>query len=65
MTIYSTSYHFEQKAKELEQKSSKELYDIRLFEKALYEMIKNNTCNEGISWLLVGCYLNALCMIKK
>ena len=50
--------HFEQKAKELEQKSNKKLYDRSLFEKALYEMIKNHNRDEGISWSLVAYYLN-------
>ncbi|MET3536769.1 hypothetical protein [Chryseobacterium limigenitum] len=53
--------HFEKKAKELEHKSSKELYDRSLLEKALYEMIKNHNRDEGISWSTVEYYLNAFC----
>ncbi len=53
--------HFEQRAKELEQKSSKELYDRSLFEKALYEMIKNHNRDEGITWSTVEDYLTKLC----
>ena len=53
--------HFEQKAKELEQESSKKLYDRNRFEKALYEMIKNHNRDEGISWSTVEYYLNAFC----
>lgn len=53
--------HFEQKAKELEQKSSNELYDRNRFEKALYEMINNHNRDEGISWNTVEYYLMEFC----
>jgi len=53
--------HFEQKAKEREQKSSNELYDRNRFEKALYEMMKNHNRDEGISWSTVEYYLNTFC----
>jgi len=53
--------HFEQKAKELEQESSKKLYDRNRFEKALYEMIKNHNRDEGISWSTVEYYLTTFC----
>lgn len=53
--------HFEQKAKEREQKSSNELYDRNRFEKALYEMMKNHNRGEGISWSTVEYYLTKFC----
>lgn len=53
--------HFEQKAKEREQKSSNELYDRNRFEKALYEMMKNHDRDEGISWSTVEYYLTEFC----
>lgn len=53
--------HFEQKAKEREQKSSNELYDRNRFEKALYEMMKNHNRDEGISWSTVEYYLTEFC----
>ena len=53
--------HFALKAKELEQNSGNKLYDRTLFQKALYEMIKNHNRDEGISWSTVEYYLNAFC----
>ncbi|MCW3162632.1 hypothetical protein [Chryseobacterium oryctis] len=53
--------HFEQEAKELEQQSSKELYDRTRFEKALYEMMKNHNRDKGSSWNTVKHYLTEFC----
>lgn len=54
--------HFEQKAKELEDRAGHSLFDRNKFMTALYEMIKNHNRDEGISWSTVEHYLDAFCM---
>ena len=54
--------HFEQKAKELEDRAVHSLFDRNKFITALYEMINNHSRDEGISWSTVESYLNEFCM---
>lgn len=53
--------HFEQKAKELEDRAGHSLFDRNKFMTALYEMIKNHNRGEGISRSTVEHYLDAFC----
>ena len=59
--------HFEEKAKEIEKDkmAKQELFNRSAFEFALYEMIKNHTRSEGISWDTVEFYLNEFCLNKS
>ncbi|CAD7807025.1 hypothetical protein CHRY9390_01600 [Chryseobacterium aquaeductus] len=53
--------HFEQKAKELESRTGHSLFDRSKFITALYEMIKDHSRDEGISWSTVENYLTEFC----
>ena len=53
--------HFEKKAKELESQLEYSLFDRSKFITALYEMIKNHSRDEGISWSTVESYLTEFC----
>lgn len=53
--------HFEQKAKELEDRAGYSLFDCNKFITALYEMIKNHNRDKGISWSTVESYLTEFC----
>lgn len=53
--------HFEEKARELEEKAGYSLFDRDKFTSALYKMIADHDRQKGISWDTVEYYLHQFC----
>lgn len=49
---------FEYRALDVHGTDWEKYFDKGLFENALYDMIQNHDCNNGITWDIIDCYLD-------